>query len=55
MRGTIYIVTSRPKRPTRNSATAIASVDFEVLEYSDDEDGEAEEEDDGEVYCMVCS
>eukprot|EP01039_Chlorochromonas_danica_P008637 gene8637-9518_t len=51
--GSIYIVTSLPRRQTRHSQTTPASVHFEVLEYTDSDD---EEEGEGEesFFCQPC-
>jgi ubiquinone/menaquinone biosynthesis C-methylase UbiE len=38
--GTIYIITARPKRSTRNSSKSDPVVDFQVLEYTDSGDEE---------------
>lgn len=52
--GTIYLVTSIPRRETRNSASRKATVTIEVFQYSDGDDNSEDGEEDFN-YCQPCT
>jgi SAM-dependent methyltransferase len=53
--GTVYVISSKQRRVTRGGDKSKGSVSFQVMEYSDSEGDEGEEEDGEEYICMPCS